>query len=175
MKEIKCPKCKEVFKVDEAGFADILKQVRDDKFEEELQSRLGLAEKEKENAVKLAEANLKSVLQEDLTKKDKEIIALKAKNERELSENLAIKEAEIAQFKAKLNSAELERKLSVNEAVQKIEKERDDLINNLKHKETETLLLEKSLNENFAIQLKTKDDIIKIKDDEIAFRADLKQ
>ncbi len=100
---------------------------------------------------------------------------MKAKSERELSENLAIKEAEIAQFKAKLNSAELERKLSVNEAVQKIEKERDDLVNNLKHKETETLLLEKSLNENFAIQLKTKDDIIKIKDDEIAFRADLKQ
>lgn len=175
MNEIICPNCKKAFKVDEAGFADILKQVRDHQFEEELEKRLYLAEKEKENAVKLAEANLKSVLQEDLTKKDKEIIALKAKNERELSENLAIKEAEIAQFKAKLNSAELERKLSVNEAVQKIEKERDDLINNLKHKETETLLLEKSLNENFAIQLKTKDDIIKIKDDEIAFRADLKQ
>jgi hypothetical protein len=60
-------------------------------------------------------------------------------------------------------------------AVQKIEKERDDLVNNLKFKETETLLLEKSLNENFAIQLKTKDDIIKIKDEEIAFRVDLKQ
>ena len=175
MNEIICPNCKKAFKVDEAGFADILKQVRDHQFEEELEKRLYLAEKEKENAVKLAEANLKSVLQEDLTKKDKEIIALKAKSERELSENLAIKEAEIAQFKAKLNSAELERKLSVNEAVQKIEKERDDLVNNLKHKETETLLLEKSLNENFAIQLKTKDDIIKIKDDEIAFRADLKQ
>ena len=66
MKEIKCPKCKEVFKVDEAGFADILKQVRDDKFEEELQSRLGLAEKEKEKAIQLAEANLRNSLQENL-------------------------------------------------------------------------------------------------------------
>jgi hypothetical protein len=164
MNEIICPNCKKAFKIDEAGFADILKQVRDHQFEEELEKRLKLAENEKESAVKLAEANLKSVLQEDLNKKDKE-----------LSVKLAAKEAEIAQIKSKLDSAEIERKLSVTVAVQKIEKERDDLVNNLKFKETETLLLEKSLNENFAIQLKTKDDIIKIKDEEIAFRVDLKQ
>jgi hypothetical protein len=164
MNEIICPNCKKAFKIDEAGFADILKQVRDHQFEEELEKRLKLAENEKENAVKLAEANLKGLLQEDLNKKDKE-----------LSEKLAAKEAEIAQIKSKLDSAELERKLSVTEAVQKIEKERDDLANAIKNKETETLLLEKSLNENFAIQLKTKDDIIKIKDEEIAFRVDLKQ
>ena len=164
MNEIICPNCKKAFKVDEAGFADILKQVRNHQFEEELEKRLKLADNEKESAVKLAEANLKSLLQEDLNKKDKELL-----------EKLAAKEVEIAQIKSKLDSAELERKLSVTEAVQKIEKERDDLANNLKHKETETLLLEKSLNENFAIQLKTKDDIIKIKDEEIAFRVDLKQ
>ena len=164
MNEIICPNCKKAFKVDEAGFAAIVKQVRDHQFQEELENRLNLAEKEKESAVKLAEANLKSVLQEDLNKKDKELL-----------EKLAAKEAEIAQIKSKLDSAELERKLSVTEAVQKIEKERDDLVNNLKFKETETLLLEKSLNENFALQLKTKDDIIKIKDEEIAFRVDLKQ
>jgi hypothetical protein len=164
MNEIICPSCKKAFKIDEAGFADILKQVRDHQFEEELEKRLKLAENEKESAVKLAEANLKSVLQENLNKKDKE-----------LSEKLAAKEAEIAQIKSKLNSAEIEKELSVNMAVQKIEKERDDLLNNLKIKETEILLQEKSLNENFALQLKTKDDIIKIKDDEIAFRVDLKQ
>ena len=164
MNEIICPNCKKAFKIDEAGFADILKQVRDHQFEEELEKRLKLADNEKESAVKLAEANLKSVLQEDLNKKDKE-----------LSEKLAAKEAEIAQIKSKLDSAEIERELSVTVAVQKIEKERDDLVNNLKFKETETLLLEKSLNENFLIQLKTKDDIIKIKDEEIAFRVDLKQ
>ena len=164
MNEIICPNCKKAFKIDEAGFADILKQVRDHQFEEELEKRLKLAENEKESAVKLAEANLKGVLQEDLNKKDKE-----------LSEKLAAKEAEIAQIKSKLDSAEIERELSVTVAVKKIEKERDDLVNNLKFKETETLLLEKSLNENFALQLKTKDDIIKIKDEEIAFRVDLKQ
>ena len=66
MNEIICPNCKKVFKVDKAGFADILKQVRDHQFEEELQKRLDLAENEKENAVKLAEANLKNSLQENL-------------------------------------------------------------------------------------------------------------
>lgn len=164
MNEIICPNCKKAFKVDEAGFADILKQVRDHQFEEELEKRLQLADNEKESAIKLAEANLKNALQTDLAKKDKE-----------LSEKLAHKEAEIAQIKAKLDNSELEKKLSVTEAVQKIEKERDDLANNLKHKETETQLLEKSLNEKFAIELKTKDDIIKIKDEEIAFRVDMKQ
>ena len=141
MNEIICPNCKKAFKIDEAGFADILKQVRDHQFEEELEKRLKLADNEKESAVKLAEANLKSLLQDDLNKKDKK-----------LSEMLATKEAEIAQIKAKLDSAEIERELSVTLAVQRIEKERDDLVSNLKHKETETLLLEKSLNENFALQ-----------------------
>ena len=156
MNEIICPNCKKAFKVDEAGFADILKQVRDHQFQEELENRLALAEKEKESAVKLAEANLKNALQEDLAKKDKQIIELKAKSERELSEKLATKEAEIANIKAKLDNAELQKKISVTEAVRKIEKERDDLANNLKNKETETQLLEKSLNEKFAIAIKAK-------------------
>ena len=64
MNEIICPNCKKAFKVDEAGFADIVKQVRDHQFEEELQNRLNLADKEKENAVKLAEANVRNSLQE---------------------------------------------------------------------------------------------------------------
>lgn len=175
MNEIICPNCKKAFKVDEAGFADILKQVRDHQFEEELEKRLKLADNEKESAVKLALANLKNSLQEDLAKKDKEIIELKAKTELELSEKLATKDAEIAQIKAKLDNAELQKKLSVTEAVQKIEKERDALESSLNAKETEKQLLEKSLNEKFAIQLKTKEDIIKIKDEEIAFRVDMKQ
>ena len=174
MNEIICPNCKKAFKVDEAGFAEILKQVRDHQFEEELEKRLHLAEKEKINAVKLAEANLKNALQEDLAKKDKQIIELKAKSERELSEKLATKEAEIANIKAKLDNAELQKKISVTEAVKKIEKERDDLANNLKNKETETQLLEKSLNEKFAIAIKAKDDTIKLKEEEIELRKDMK-
>ncbi len=174
MNEIICPHCKKVFKVDEAGFADILKQVRDHQFEEELEKRLSLAEKEKESAVKLAEANLKNSLQEDLAKKDREIIELLAKNERDLAEQLAKKETEIAEMKSKIENAEIVQRLTVTEAVQKIEKERDELANNLKYKETEKQLLEKSLNEKFSAELNTKDHIIKLKDEEIALRKDMK-
>ena len=174
MNEIICPNCHKAFKVDEAGFADILKQVRDHQFEEELEKRLTLAEKEKDSAIKLAEANIKNSLQEDLAKKDKEILELKAKSERELSEKLATKESEISQIKAKLDNAELEKKLSVTEAIHKIEKERDDLVNSLSNKETEKQLLEKSLKEKFDAELKTKDEIIKMKDEEILLRKEMK-
>ena len=174
MNDIICPNCEKVFKVDEAGFADILKQVRDHKFEEELQKRLDLAENEKVNAVKLAEANLKNSLQENLAKKDKEISELKAIKERELAEQLAKKESELAEMKSKIQNAEIDKKLTVTEAIKGIEKERDDLANNLKNKETERQLLEKSLNEKFSAELKTKDDIIKLKDEEITLRKDMK-
>jgi len=174
MKEIICPNCKKAFKIDEAGFAEILKQVRDHQFEEELQNRLSLAEKEKQNAVKIAEANLKILAQEELSKLEKKFIELKAKNKQEISERLAKKDYEIAEMKSKIESAEIDKKLTVTEAVQKIEKERDKLANNLKNKETEKQLLEKSLKEKFFAELKTKDDIIKMKDDEISLRKDMK-
>jgi hypothetical protein len=174
MNEIICPNCKKVFKVDEAGFADILKQVRDHQFEEELQNRLDLADKEKENALKLVEANLKRSFQGDLAKKEIEIAALKAKNELDLANKLAQKETELAELKSKLDKAEIDKKLTVTEAVNKIEKERDALANNLRNKETEKQLLEKSLNEKFSADLKTKEDIIKMKDEEIALRKDMK-
>jgi len=163
MNDIICPNCKKAFKVDEAGFAAILKQVRDHQFDEELNKRLILADQEKENAVKLAEANLKNLLQVHLAKK-----------EMELSEKIAAKEAELSQIKSKLENAEIQKKLSVTEAVQKIEKERDELSSQLKFKDTETQLLEKSLLERFASDLKTKDEIIKLKEEEIAFRKDMK-
>ena len=175
MNEIICPHCKKAFKVDEAGYADILKQVRDHQFEEELHNRLELAEKEKVNAVKLAEANLKNSLQDDLSKKDKEIIDLKAKNERQLAELLAQKESVISEMKTKIENAELQKQLAISEALKATEKERDNLASELKSKETEKQLLEKSLNEKFTAEIRTKDDIIKLKDDEIAFRKEMKQ
>ena len=69
MNEIICPNCKKAFKVDESGFADILKQVRDHQFEEELEKRLLLAENDKENAIKLAVANTKIHYKNSLQKK----------------------------------------------------------------------------------------------------------
>ena len=153
MNEIICPSCKKAFKVDEAGFANILKQVRDHQFDEELNQRLIIAEKEKKSAVELAEAKLKISVQEQLALKDKEIAKLTSKNE----------------------NAEIEKKLSVSEAVKNIEKERDNLANKLELKESEKKLLETSLSEKFSTDLKAKDDIIRFKDEEIALRKDMKQ
>lgn len=175
MNEIICPSCKKAFKVDEAGFAAILKQVRDHQFEEELQTRLNLAEKEKINAIQLTEANLKNALQLELSKRDREIADLKAKNERELVEQIRIKENKITEITTLLEKSTLEQQILVNSAVQKIEKERDELANNIKTKDLEKELLEKSLIEKFNAQLKTKEEIIKIKDEELAFRIDMKK
>ncbi len=152
MNEIICPNCKKAFKVDETGFADILKQVRDHQFEEELQNRLNLADKEKEGAVKLAEANVRNSLQEQLSKKDKDLTELKAK----------------------IDNVEVEKKLAVNEAVQKVEKERDNLVNDLKTKDLEKQNLEIFLTQQHSTALQNKDAIIKYKDDEIARVKDMK-
>jgi hypothetical protein len=185
MNEIICPNCHKAFKVDEAGFADILKQVRDHQFEEELQNRLNLAEKEKESAVKLAEATIKNSVQEQLAQKDTALAKLKADVAIELSQKLSQKDSELLQLKtqntndvtqlqAKLENAEIVKKLAVTEATQKIEKERDELANSVKAKDTEKQLLENTLKEKFSAELKTKDEIIKFKDEEIALRKDMK-
>lgn len=174
MNEIICPHCKKAFKVDETGFAEILKQVRNDEFDKEVHERLEMLEKDKESAVKLAEANIKNALHSDLAKKDAELLQLKANKDRELAELGARKESELAEMKSKISSADLEKKLAVSEAVNKIEKERDELAGELKNKDTEKQLLETSLKERYSTELKTKDDIIKMKDEEIALRKDMK-
>ena len=152
MKEIICPSCKKAFEIDQAGFSDIVKQVRDDQFDKELKILVGQAEKEKENAVKLAEADLRKITQDEIAKKDKEIIILQAKSQ----------------------NAESEKKLSVLEAIKSIEKERDDLANSLKTAALEKQNLENSLTQQFSTQLQNKDIIIQYKDDEIARVKDMK-
>lgn len=174
MNEIICPNCNKVFKVDEAGFADIMKQVRDHQFEEELNNRLNLAEKEKESAVKLAEANVRNSLQDQLAKKDKELTELKAQSELTLKEKLNQKESEITKLKAKIDNVEVEKKLAITEALQKIGKERDNLANDLKTKELEKQNLESSLKQQFSTELQSRDAIIKYKDEEISRVKDMK-
>lgn len=175
MNEIICPNCKKAFKVDEAGYADILKQIRDHQFEEEIASRLALAEKEKDNAIKLAEANIKNALQEKLAEKDRQLTELKAKSDTELTQKLAQKELEIVEMKSQIQNAETEKKLALKEAVQEIEKEREQLKNDLKTKELEKQNIENSLKQQYANELQNKDAIIKYKDDEIARVKDMKQ
>lgn len=182
MNEILCPHCKKAFKVDEAGFADILKQMRDQVLEQELVERVQLMEKDKENAVKLAKAHVKSELQALIAEKEAAIIKVKAdqaltvaqleaKKDEELSELKANKElaltllqskkdAELAALKAKLGSVETEKRLAVTEAINKIEKERDELAGKLRTKDSEKQLLEVSLKDKYETELKSKDEMI---------------
>ncbi|MCA8290787.1 DUF2130 domain-containing protein [Burkholderia vietnamiensis] len=109
MHEIICPHCGKAFKIDEAGYADILKQVRDSEFEKQLHERLELAEQDKRNAVELAQT----------------------KGASELQKAAAAKDAEIQELKARLDAGEVARKLAVTEALSAVEKERDALANEL--------------------------------------------
>ena len=94
MHEIICPHCNKAFKIDEAGYADILKQVRDSEFDQQLHERLLLAEEEKKNAVELAKSEVAREMQKTTADKDTEIQALKANLERgEVAKELAIAEA----------------------------------------------------------------------------------
>ncbi|NBO04480.1 MAG: hypothetical protein EBV16_09880 [Betaproteobacteria bacterium] len=105
MHDVICPHCSKAFKIDEAGYADILKQVRDRDFDEQLQKRLALAEQEKRNAVELAKAQLSAVIERELAQKDQTI----------------------ERYKAAIDSSEMARKLAITEAVQSISSERDSL------------------------------------------------
>ncbi len=174
MNDIICPHCNKAFKVDESGFADILRQVRNHEFEKEISQRLALAEREKQSAVQLAEANLKTNLQSALLKKDQEILELSAKNERTLIEQLGQKDQEMAQLRSIIENAELEKKLLVTESIKEIEKERDELKTAVLLKESETELLKKSMTEEMQNAIKAQEAIIKLKDEEIALRKDMK-
>ena len=109
MQDIQCPHCGKAFKIDESGYADILKQVRDSDFDRQLHERLELAEQDKRSAVELARAQLAS----------------------ELEKKAAAREAEILALKAKLDTGEVARRLAVNEALGSIERERDQLAHEL--------------------------------------------
>ncbi len=109
MHEIICPHCNKAFKIDETGYADILKQVRDGDFEKQLHERLELAEQDKRSAVELAQAKITG----------------------ELQKSAAAKEAEIQDLRARLDAGEVTRQLAVAQALSAVEKERDALAHDL--------------------------------------------
>jgi hypothetical protein len=147
--EIICPHCHKAFKVDEAGYADILKQVRDTEFEQQLHERLELAEKDKLNAVALAVAEAVSAVEK---KRD----ALANELEQLKQNNLAA--AKLAE--AKLQALEDKQKLAVTEAVSAVQKERDELKSGLERAKLEKQLAEKSLKDKYETQIKDRDDAI---------------
>jgi hypothetical protein len=143
MKEIKCPHCNKSFAMDEAGYADILSQVRTAEFEKDLHERLDAAEKQKQAEIALAEAKATEKLKEESTKKD----------------------AELAQLKAKLDKSDTEKKLAVQEAKSELEKERDQLKGDLEKAEMKSKLEEKALKDKFETQIKDREgEIERLKD-----------
>jgi hypothetical protein len=138
MTEIICPKCKTAFKVDESGYLDILKQVHDREFDNKLNERLHQVEKDHIAALKLAEKDSESAVQSIATKKD----------------------IEIERLNSKIREKESILQSSINQAVVKIEKERDNLKNDLKNSQLEKLNSENTLKNTYQIQLKDRDDTI---------------
>jgi len=185
MHEITCPHCGKVFKIDESGYADIVKQVRDQEFDAALHERLELAEREKKAAIELAEARVTAELEKRASGLDGEIRRLeqelKASGDAkatavELAEmklasilkgEAAEKDSEIARLKAELDATEVVNKLAVNEAISAVEKERDDLARTVDVMKAEQRLIETSLRDSHATELKSKDD-------QIAYYKDLK-
>ncbi|MEK8086540.1 DUF2130 domain-containing protein [Aquabacterium sp. A3] len=160
MHEIICPHCHKAFKVDEAGYADILKQVRDKDFEQQLHERLHLAEQEKRNAVELAVVKVTGELRQQASAKEVEIQQLKARLEAELQKTAASKDAEIQGLKAQLDAIAVSQKLAITEAVNAVEKERDALKSGLERAELEKQLAEKALKDKYETQIKDRDDAI---------------
>ena len=138
MHEIRCPHCGKSFTIDEAGYADIVKQVRDREFDQELHERLKFAAQEKESALRLAEEKAKSDRQAAAAAKDLEIHALKAK----------------------LAAGEVDQRLAVQLAVTAVEKQRDALQASVDQAKLEKELAETSLREKYETQIKDRDDAI---------------
>ena len=172
---VKCPNCKEVFKVDDSVYTDIVKQVRDQEFANELKNRLEAAEKEKASAIKLTVSELENKFQKQLAEKDKQITDLQFKSKSQLVEEVSKKEAEIKALQAKIENANIQKQLEVSNAINAIEKERDQLKNDLKLKDSEKEILEKSLNEQFKNKLAHKEEALRLKDEEIDRLKDYKQ
>ena len=138
MNEINCPHCDKAFKIDEAGYADILKQVRDSEFDQQLHDRLALAEKDKQGAVELARSKVAA----------------------EMQNSAATKDSQIQELKAKLDAGEVAQTLAITIAVSKVEKERDDFKSTLERAELEKELATKSLEDKYLTQIKDRDDAI---------------
>ena len=187
MHEIKCPSCGKTFKVDETSYAAILAQVHTQEFEEEIHEKLDQLKQQYETNLKLQEEKLKNERQQELSKKESEISALKtnlenrnieAKTEKEASlaqleakkneEISALKlslSKEISELKSQLENSKTTNELAISRAIIPIEKERDELKNSLKTKDAEAKLKEQSMREKYegAIQLKD-EEIERLKD-----------
>ena len=145
MQEIKCPNCGKIFQVDEAGYAAIVKQVRDSEFARELAEREDIYKNEKDSAVRLAVSD----------------------KEREFAEAKSKLEQEIARLKSDIELSKAGTELAVRDAVQDRDSRISELENQIVLKDAEWELKEKSLAEKYDGELRRKED-------ELAYYKDFK-
>ena len=196
MNEIKCPHCGEMFTIDEAGFAAILKQVRDAEFDKDARRHEQLMASEKQQAVQLAVAEALAKAQGDAAQKEARIAELEARlqaeqrerenqqrlahaeRERALADAVATKDARIAELEQRVEAQgrafEAEKQLAVEQARSALERERDALAAQVALKDAEKSQATSALKEQLAIELKAKDDIIAYKEGEIERYKDMK-
>lgn len=191
MQEIKCPKCGEVFVVDESGYANIVKQVRDKEFAKELKKReeeLKDAQQKDLDLVRLEQKNqldkALSAKDAELSEKDKKIQELEAciKNN-EISRNLAVSEAvnakekEISKTKDEINTIKADFLAKNMERDKELAEKNTEIIrlkDQLSNKDTEKQLGEESLKREYEAKLKHKDEQLKEKDEQIDYYKDFK-
>jgi len=156
MNEIVCPHCDKVFKVDETGYAHILKQVRDHEFDKQLNERMKLAEREKVSALKVvakeSEIEIERLKSEIRHKEDSTKTAVK------LAQNEIMNERD--SLKQKLEAAETTKELAVSKAVDQVAQERDTLKNSLERANLEKHFSENSLKDKYKTQIRDRDDTI---------------
>lgn len=178
MNEIKCPNCGTVFQIDEVDYLSIVKQIRDKEFDKELHDRVEQLNKEKEQALKINEMELKKDFNESLSKKDIEINNLKnelkvvednTKNklDRDYNDTLNKKNIEISELNNKILLMESKKELDLKNAVDSKDREINELSNKLESSKNEYLIKEKNLIENY-------EDKIKSRDEQIAYYKDFK-
>ncbi len=174
MHELKCPNCGEVFKTDEAGYAAILKQVRDEAFSQELASREQLFKAEKEKAIQVAKLEAEKDFSSVLIEKDAVITDLEFKikqcellTKSAVQETEAKKDKELAELRSKLDSYEADKKLELMNVKAELDSElakKNEVIANLINRqalfEKECAIKENSLKESYEVQLKLKDEMI---------------
>jgi hypothetical protein len=138
MNEIICPHCNKAFKVDETGYTNIVAQVRDTEFEKSLSERVNQVEKNKNSELKLAEKESESTL-----------LIVKAE-----------KNIEIERLRSQIKESQNSMQLAVSQAVKEIEKDRDNLKNDLKNAHLEKQNSENLLKDKYKTQIRDRDDAI---------------
>ena len=167
MQEIKCPKCGEVFQIDEAGYAEIVKQVRNQEFNAELQRQKQTMDNEKKMAVELAVSKANSQKDDEISKLKNQLAAqsnelnnMKDKSAAELKLALSQKEQEITQLRSTIETNKSKTELEVKTALQEKDSLISDLQSKLKIEQSEAQLRESNLKQQYDIQLKAKDETI---------------